>query len=70
MKAIGIGFQIISVVLTLYFTVEQYFAAINENCFDTYKGFFIEIFITISLNAILLLIQGFAVLTLSLQLLK
>lgn len=56
---------LIDVIVTMYFTVLDFLKAKDGGCYDANKAAFIEMFIIISLNAVLALSMGFSAFTLS-----
>ena len=60
--------QLISVIATLYLTVKQYQNALLQGCFDEQKNIFIEIFVIICFNGVLVFIMGLSTFSLSIQL--
>jgi len=63
--AIDIGAQVVSVIVTMIFMARMYNKAVSEGCYQGNEAVFIEIFVVISFNGVLLVIQGLAVFALS-----
>ncbi|CDW84197.1 UNKNOWN [Stylonychia lemnae] len=66
--AIDILAQLVSVIVTMYFTVVRYNDAHDQDCFDQNLALFVQIFVVIGFNAIILVIQTIAIITLTIQL--
>eukprot|EP00347_Sterkiella_histriomuscorum_P017465 403349261 len=66
--AFDIVAQLISVVITLYFSIVRLQDANQQSCYDDNSAIFIQIFVVIGINAVILVTQVTAIVTLSIQL--
>ena len=55
---INIFFQVIGIILEIYFTATNYQATLNEQCCVQYRNLYIEVFLVIIVNLIFVAIMG------------